>query len=48
MQHGELVVGVETLAKLGQVSISTLKRSLKRIGRSEPKLATQRPKRPQE
>ena len=47
MQHGELVVGVETLAKLGQVSISTLKRSLKRIGRSEPKLATQRPKRPQ-
>lgn len=47
MRHGELVVGVETMAKLSQASISTLKRILKRIGRSEPKLATQRPKRRQ-
>jgi len=44
LQHGELVVGAGTLTKLGKVSVSTLKRSLKRIGRSEPKLATQRPK----
>ena len=47
MQHGELVVGVATLEKLDKISVSTLKRSLKRVGRSEPKLATQQPKRPQ-
>ena len=39
-------LGRETLEKLGQVSVSTLKRILKRVGRSEPKLAAQKPKRP--
>lgn len=46
-QHGELRVGQEILEKLARISISTLKRSLKRVGRSDPKLATQQPKRPQ-
>jgi hypothetical protein len=45
--HGELRVGKETLEKLARVSVSTLKRILKRVGRSEPKLAMQQPKRPQ-
>jgi hypothetical protein len=46
-RHGELRAGKETLEKLGRVSVSTVKRMLKRIGRSEPKLATRKPKRPQ-
>src|SRR4030065_638406 len=46
-QHGGLRVGQEILEKLARISISTLKRSLKRVGRSDPKLATQQPKRPQ-
>lgn len=45
--HGELRVGKETLEKLEKVSVSTVKRILKRIGRSEPKLANRKPKRPQ-
>jgi hypothetical protein len=46
-RHEELRVGKETLEKLARISVSTLKRSLKRVGRSDPKLATQQPKRPQ-
>jgi hypothetical protein len=45
--HGELRIGKEVMEKLERVSVSTLKRMLKLIGRSEPKLATQQPKRPQ-
>lgn len=44
--HQELLVSEETLKKLGQISCSTLKRILKRVGRSQPKMATQQPKRP--
>jgi hypothetical protein len=46
-RHGELRVGQETQEKLARISVSTLKRSLKRVGRSDPKLATQHPKRSQ-
>src|SRR4030042_4103004 len=45
--HGELRIGKEVLEKLERISVSTLKRMLKLVGRSEPKLATQQPKRPQ-
>jgi hypothetical protein len=45
--HRELRIGKEVLEKLERVSVSTLKRMLKLVGRSEPKLATQQPKRPQ-
>ena len=44
--HQELIVSEETLEKLEQISCSTLKRILKRAGRSQPKMATQQPKRP--
>jgi hypothetical protein len=44
--HQELIVSEETLGKLEQISCSTLKRILKRSGRSQPKMATQQPKRP--
>jgi hypothetical protein len=44
-KHGSLRVKQEVLEKLGRVSISSLKRILKRVGRSEPKLATRQPKR---
>jgi len=44
-KHGELQVEQESLEKLARVSRSTLKRMLKRVGRSEPKLAQQKPKR---
>jgi len=44
--HQELIVSEETLKKLEQISCSTLKRILKRSGRSQPKMATQQPKRP--
>ena len=46
-KHGELQVEQEGLEKLARVSVSTLKRMLKRVGRSGPKLAQQQPKRPQ-
>ena len=44
--HQELIVSEETLEKLEQISCSTVKRILKRSGRSQPKMATQQPKRP--
>lgn len=44
--HGEIRPQPETLQKLGRISISTVKRILKRVGRSEPKIAYQKPKRP--
>jgi hypothetical protein len=44
--HAELQVRKETLEQLARISVSTLKRTLKRVGRSEPKLANQVPKRP--
>jgi hypothetical protein len=46
-RHGELRVGAATLEKLARVSISTVKRILKRVGRSEAKLALQQPRKPQ-
>ena len=44
--HNELVMSRETLKKPGRISLSTLKRILKRVGRSEPKLAYRKPKPP--
>lgn len=44
--HGEIRLQPGTLEKLGRVSISTVKRILKRVGRSEPKIANQKPKHP--
>lgn len=44
--HGAIRLQPMTLEKLGRVSISTVKRILKRVGRSEPKIASQKPKRP--
>jgi hypothetical protein len=44
--HQELIVSEETLKKLAQIGCSTVKRILKRAGRSQPKMATQQPKRP--
>lgn len=41
--HHELVISGETLKKLRQISLSTLKRILKRVGRSEPMLAYRKP-----
>jgi hypothetical protein len=46
--HQELVVSEDTLGKLEQISCSTLKRIMKRVGRSQPKMATQQPKRPKQ
>jgi hypothetical protein len=46
-RHGELRVGPETQEKLARISVSSLKRSLKRVGRRDPKLATQLPRRSQ-
>ena len=46
-RHGELRIGKEVLEKLERISVSTLKRMLKVVGHSEPKLATQQPRRPQ-
>ncbi len=46
-RHGELRAGKETMQKLERVSVSTIKRILKRVGRSESKLAAKKPKRPQ-
>jgi hypothetical protein len=41
--HGELVVGQETLDKLGQVSISTVRRLLAEQPRDRPRLPRKRP-----
>jgi hypothetical protein len=46
-RHAELRVRQEVMEKLARVSVSTLKRILKLVGRSEPKLATQQLRRPQ-
>lgn len=45
-EQGEIRLQPETLKKLERVSTSTVKRILKRVGRSEPKIAYQKPKRP--
>ena len=42
-KHGELQVTEETKAALDKISVSTIKRLLKRIGRSEPKIAYRKP-----
>ena len=44
--HGELQVERETLERLGRISVSTLKRTLKRVGQSEAKLSHRGPRRP--
>jgi len=44
--HGELQLQKESLEQLKRISISTLNRTLKRVGRSEPKLAHRGPRRP--
>jgi len=46
MVHHELSVSEGTLEKLGHISISSVKRILKRIGRSDAKLAYRKPNRP--
>jgi hypothetical protein len=46
-EHGEIRLQQEILEKLERISVSTVKRILKRVGRSEPKIANQKPKRPQ-
>ena len=46
-KHSELQLTQETEQKLVSISVSTVKRILKRVGRSEPKLANRKPKRPQ-
>lgn len=45
--HKELVIRPETREKVGKVSVTTLKRILKRVGRSQPKLAYRQPRRGQ-
>jgi hypothetical protein len=47
VRHHELQIGPETLCKLDQVSVSTLKRILKKVGRSDAKLAYRKPPRRQ-
>jgi len=44
--HGELRYQRKTLEQLAKISVSTLKRSLRRVGRSAAKLANQVPRRP--
>lgn len=46
MAHGELHVERRALEQLGQISVSTLKRTMKRVGRSEPKLSHRGLRRP--
>ena len=45
-KHSELQLTQETEQKLASISVSTVKRILKRVGRSEPKLANRKPKGP--
>jgi hypothetical protein len=47
-KHAVLTFTPETEQKLASISVSTLKRILRRVGRSEPKLAERKPKRPQQ
>lgn len=44
--HGELLLQEKVKESLQKISVSTLKRILKRVGRSEPKMAERKPKRP--
>jgi hypothetical protein len=44
-KHGSLLCTAETQQKLAAISVSTLKRLLRRVGRSEPKLAERKPRR---
>jgi hypothetical protein len=44
VKHEELRIRAETLEKLERISCSTLKRTLKRVGRSEPKIAMRQPR----
>lgn len=46
-KHGELCLQPETKEKLVRISVSTLKRMLKRVGRSDAKLAFRKPARTQ-
>jgi hypothetical protein len=46
-KHAVLTYTPETERKLARLSVSTLKRILRRVGRSEPKLAHRKPSRPQ-
>lgn len=43
--HGEIRLGAGLLEKLNRISVSTVKRILKRVGRSDEKLAYRKPKR---
>ena len=43
MGHDELEIRSETFEKMARISVSTLKRMLKRVGRSEAKLAFRKP-----
>lgn len=45
IKHGELGIGEETLKKLEAISVSTLKRMLMKIGRTDQKLAYRKPPR---
>lgn len=47
VRHQELRIEPETLTKLDQISVSTLKRMLKKVGRADPKLADRKPPRSQ-
>lgn len=44
VKHGEMTVSIETMEKLERISISTLKRVLKRVGRDKFKIAFRKPK----
>lgn len=44
--HGELQLQEKTKESLTMISVSTLKRILKRVGRSDPKMAEKKPKKP--
>ena len=44
--HGELLLQENTKENLQKISVSTLKRTLRRIGRSEPKMAVKKPVKP--
>ncbi len=44
-KHGSLLCPAETEQKLSRLSVSTLKRILRRVGRSVPKLAERKPRR---
>lgn len=44
--HGELVVNKHLLQQLGKISVSTVQRTLQRLGQDEPRLVRKRPTRP--